>query len=242
MSGSTYVYSRHHLSRMPDKITAQILAFYGRCADDEHHRYRSWEHCFGYFRNRRALDHDTAALHLAFYLASWGMYRGSSALLWKDYKIHKPAIAKLLEEKFKPLWNLRFDDASNDQTTADLIVSLSHDLKTTYQKKITTVNGKPRAKFQPSEILVTKILLGTVGCTPACDRFFIDGFRSTSLGYSRFGPRFLGKVFQFCRTHKVALLKIQDKIYSKSGTRYPMMKLVDMYFWELGSRRAARRR
>jgi hypothetical protein len=50
-----------------------------------HHRYRSWEHCYRYFHRSIpeaiAVDHDHAALQLGFYLASWGMCRGSGFLL-----------------------------------------------------------------------------------------------------------------------------------------------------------------
>lgn len=42
----------------------------------EHHRYRSWEYCYGYFHRTTpsgiAADRDQAALQLGFYLASWG--------------------------------------------------------------------------------------------------------------------------------------------------------------------------
>jgi hypothetical protein len=47
----------------------------------------SWEHCYRFFnsrtRNVLLAEKDSAALHLG-YLASWGMYRGSSpaALLY----------------------------------------------------------------------------------------------------------------------------------------------------------------
>jgi hypothetical protein len=40
--------------------------------------------------------------------------------------------------------------------------------------------GTPK-DFSPSDTLITKFLLGTVGCTPACDRYFILGFRRAGL-------------------------------------------------------------
>ncbi len=73
---------------------------------DPHHSFNSWKHCFNYFKeNHSRLNEedvlDIAALHLGFYLASWGMMRGSRDLLQKDYKIHKgycrkPQISQLL--------------------------------------------------------------------------------------------------------------------------------------------------
>src|SRR3954453_15052724 len=59
---------------------------------DLHHRYRSWEHCYQYFHGATpaavAADRDVAALRLGFYLASWGMYRGSGFLLQNAYTVH----------------------------------------------------------------------------------------------------------------------------------------------------------
>lgn len=152
-----------------NQIAAEIISFYESLAADTNHRFRSWEHCFGHFRNRQKLATeealDTACLHLAFYLASWGMYRGSSALLWKDNKIHSLAIERLLDPKYKPLWDLQIDDPVQDEATAGLIISLSNELKKVYREQITSVNGEKR-NHRDSETLISKILLGTVGCTP----------------------------------------------------------------------------
>ena len=55
--------------------------------DDSNHRFKSWEHCYYAFGDDNKTI-DELALHLAFYLASWGMYRGKCGIFWKDYKIH----------------------------------------------------------------------------------------------------------------------------------------------------------
>ena len=59
---------------------------------DTFNRYESWKHCYEAFEDV-SKDNDYLALHLGFYLASWGMYRGSTGLLQKDYKIHVGAVA-----------------------------------------------------------------------------------------------------------------------------------------------------
>lgn len=219
-------------------IQTQILGFHKNLTLDSNHRYLSWEHCYSYFRKQLDInnhDHlDTAALHLAFYLASWGMYRGSSPLLWKDYRIHKPAIQKLFEPQFKSLWDLKFDDPAQDLTSAKQIESLAEEIRSIYRGQITTVNGKPKPNFQPSDVLITKILLGTLGCTPACDRFFIDGFRHSKLPYSRFGNKFLMEVFRFYRKHGQIFLETQESVNKLGEVHYPAMKLADMYFWQIG--------
>jgi len=43
---------------------------------------------------------DHLCLHLAFYLASWGMYRGSSKLLQKDYKVHATSVKELMKKEY----------------------------------------------------------------------------------------------------------------------------------------------
>ena len=77
-------------------IERPIVRLHRSLAVDRHHRYRSWGHCYRYFARRRRIRSaqgiDHGALQLGFYLASWGMYRGSSFLLWKDYRIHRYAV------------------------------------------------------------------------------------------------------------------------------------------------------
>ena len=73
---------------------------------DKKDRFLSWVHCYRRFSeifkkpNLTEENIDYLALNLAFYLASWGMYRGSSFLLQKDYTIHKDIVKELYEFKF----------------------------------------------------------------------------------------------------------------------------------------------
>lgn len=79
-----------------------IRAYFEQNMSDPHGRYLSWEHCYKVFLENRDANDEQAinhlALHLAFYLASWGMYRGSSFLLQKDYKVHIPVV-KIIQQK-----------------------------------------------------------------------------------------------------------------------------------------------
>ena len=67
-------------------------------------RYKSWEWCHQAFIDKKddisEENIEFLSLHLAFYLASWGMYRGSSFLLQKDYRIHIPIIKEVLNHKY----------------------------------------------------------------------------------------------------------------------------------------------
>ena len=220
---------------MANDIKSRVLDFYNRLARDSNHRYRSWEHCFEYFRQHKAFntpEHiDRASLHLAFYLASWGMYRGSSFLLWKDYTIHRYAVSLLSEPEYEPLWDLDLDHV--DSAAIGQILSLSHALREVYRRHITEVDGKPKM-ITPSDTLITKILLGTVGCTAACDRLFILGFRHSGLPFSRFDKTFLCTLVDFYKRNSGDFKQVQDAMAQQGSIRYPMMKLLDMYFWNIG--------
>ena len=52
---------------------ALLFTFYGRSKEND-------------------VNLDYLSLQLAFYLASWGMYRGSSFLIQKDYRVHIPVV------------------------------------------------------------------------------------------------------------------------------------------------------
>jgi len=93
---------------------------------------------------------------------------------------------------------------------------------------------------QPTDTLVTKVLLGTFGCLPACDRYFIDGFKSQEFSYSYVNEPFIKRVLHFCRSNVDDLRVEQRRIEGDSGVRYPLMKSVDMYFWQFGFDAAAR--
>ena len=55
-------------------------------------RYISFDYCYNYFRTTNDLTQDIekSCLVLGFYLASWGMFRGSSFLLQKSIKHFEP--------------------------------------------------------------------------------------------------------------------------------------------------------
>ena len=96
-----------------DYITRCAEEYFRTLRNDENDRLRSWEHCYSHFMEARQQanpDIDYLSLQLAFYLASWGMYRGSSFLLQKDYRIHIPVVRELLQPKYDPLAGIECDE------------------------------------------------------------------------------------------------------------------------------------
>lgn len=209
-------------------IESTILSFHQQLQSDTNHRYKSWEHCFTYFSEAPA-DEEIACLHLAFYLASWGMYRGSSFLLWKDYLVHREVVKQLLS-----LQHLRRIDFSKPcSEEIDEIFTILAWIRNWYQDNITNINGEAKT-IHVTDTLVTKIMLGTLGCIPAYDRYFIEGMRAKGLRHSRLTHNTFLPVVDFYKRNQGDFDSAQQSIRHRSGISYPAMKLVDMYFWQIG--------
>ena len=203
-----------------------IRTYYDQCDRNPDGRYRSWEHCYRFFQEH-CLDllhvKKTAALQLGFYLASWGMYRGSSFLLQHAFTAHLPVIHVLASPQFSDLWQRDVGTQDGDVELAETLLALVDSVKAAYKRFGT-----------PTDTLATKILLGTVGCLPACDRYFIRGFRKQGYPYSGVNLPLVNRILEFVTRNRRELAETQATIFDRGGLRYPLMKLVDMYFWQLG--------
>lgn len=60
-------------------------------AERQSSNLNSWRYCYNAFSDPSA-TRESLALHLGFYLASWGMMRGSSFLREFDYTVHLPIV------------------------------------------------------------------------------------------------------------------------------------------------------
>jgi len=192
----------------------KIIEKYIRLNNQEFERYNSWNHCYEAFG--KIEDYKLLSLHLGFYLASWGMYRGSSKLLERDYLVHVDAV-KII----KKYWFLRCDlehevALHNLKKILNLIEELSSYYKTTHD-------------VTPTDTLISKIILGTLGCLPAFDRFFVDGVKKQGNTFKTLKKKSLKGLFTFVESNQLELKNIQ-----KLHPQYPIMKIVDMYFWQIG--------
>ena len=76
-----------------------------------------------------------------------------------------------------------------------------------------------------------RFLLGTLACVPAYDGLFKSGLKQKGIQQT-FSEKGFGKLISFCHSHREEFKKAQDCISKEF--RYPMMKVVDMYFWSKG--------
>jgi hypothetical protein len=209
--------------------TTKIHDFYKLLETDEHNRYDSWKHCFNTFSNINQ-DDDILALHLGFYLASWGMYRGSAALLQKSYKVHLGAITLI-----RNFYHLRCDELNEVSTVHKKdILELNKQLFKHYNSFTYFDNKNVLKCRKPTDTLISKIILGTLGCSPAFDRYFNDGVKKHNFSFTSFSDKNFDEIFNFVDNNKSELLKLQSELMLSQGLHYPLLKLVDIYFWHEG--------
>ena len=221
-----------------DELINAAQTFYDDARANENGRSRSWEHCYRVFRDARtdpSPDCDYLSLHLAFYLASWGMYRGSSFLLQKDYKVLVPVVEEILKPEYDCLFGVACADLRKLEVQA-MLTNARNYIADYFDPIREKVAGR-KVTTSVSPVLITKILMGTLGCVPAYDRFFQDGvatYKVTTQEYSL--RRSVLPLVEFYEAHNYRLEE------ARRGMRpgdlvYPQMKLLDMGFCRLGSRR-----
>lgn len=204
----------------------KLLIIQNEIANDKFNRYNSWEHCFKVFGNKE-LDNDYLALHLGFYLASWGMYRGSTGLLQKDYKVHIDAVQIIKKYHF-----LRSEH--DIEKTIDDVIEVKNKLAS-YYNIIPYINSKGESKnITPTDTLISKILLGTLGCCPAFDQYFVDGVKAHKYKFNKFDKTSMELILDFIKEYQNELHQLQKDFKTEFNIQYPTMKLIDMYFWNEG--------
>lgn len=191
----------------------KIIKKFVKLNSKKHERYNSWNHCYSAFKNET--NEKILSLHLGFYLASWGMYRGSSKLLQKDYLVHLEATRII-----KKYWYLRCEQNNEVEIKhLDSILQLIKELSSYY---------KEENNVTATDTLISKIILGTLGCLPAFDRYFIEGVKNEGYSFKTLKKRSLVELFSYIESD-LDLKEIQNKY-----PQYPKMKIIDMYFWQIG--------
>jgi hypothetical protein len=188
----------------------------------ENHNYRSWERCYKFFCSKPR-DRDLACLHLTAYLTSFGMYRGSAFIASKDYLVHEDAVAAV-EGYYGRLQNL---DLSGCCKNIDHVFSLRQQLASAYKRR---ADG-----HVATETLVTKIMMGALGCAPAHDIYLREGLREGSLPQA-FSEKSYLEMLEFCDKESDDFEKARRHLNQRPQrlVDYPIMRVVDIYFWQRG--------
>ena len=222
-----------------DELINAAQTFYDDARANENGRSRSWEHCYRVFRDARtdpSPDYDYLSLHLAFYLASWGMYRGSSFLLQKDYKVLSPIVEEILKPEYDCLFGVACADLRKSEVQM-VLETVYGNIADHFGPMRDQVAGREVAS-RVSPVLITKILMGTLGCVPAYDRFFVDGIKKYKVTTQEYSPESVRKLAKFYEAHNDRLEEARRGMRT-DDLIYPQMKVLDMGFWQIGFERDA---
>ena len=186
-------------------------------------RYASFDYCFNYFQSFRDGNISTlcspanvqlSCLQLGFYLASWGMLRGSAELLQKS-AMHLIPVIEVIARTDASLWEL--DAHCYTETNIHRLLDVASHLR--------------QANSGMSDILVTKIMLGVFGNVPAFDTNFKRGCQVAT-----FGPKALRKIGAFYQDHsaiidafRVPTLDFVNGVPTQR--KYTRAKVIDMAFF-----------
>jgi hypothetical protein len=196
-------------------------------------RYASFDYCFNYFQSFREQGHigeivapanmQQSCLQLGFYLASWGMLRGSTLLLWRSVRF-LGGVVRAIAEGDKRLWDVDVDSYTDEN--------------------IKLLLGARRAIWRAlgghdsvTDTLVTKIMLGVYGNIPAYDTYFRRGLGTTGVS-----EKSLKKVAEFYRLHKEVIDEFAGTVCTfdfhtgeKTRRHYTKAKIVDMALFMEGN-------
>lgn len=198
-------------------------------------REQSYDHCFNYFADAQDLESDMqkSCAVLGFYLASWGMYRGSSFLLKRTNSSYLGDVVQVIQARRPELSSIDLDNYTdqNINTVLDTYKSLKEALQIGRERHIT---------------LVTKIMVATFGCVPAFDQYLFEGFRRVldnraRIPSDRLTTDSLSILAAFYRANRNDI----DTLHNESRTvafgsdlvtdhKLSRAKIVDMYCFNLG--------
>ncbi|HEV3164124.1 MAG TPA: hypothetical protein VGZ22_08835 [Isosphaeraceae bacterium] len=204
-------------------------------------RYSSFDYCFNYFQairesGRLATLLDGASLQisclqLGFYLASWGMMRGLTPLQQKSSRALAPVVRTIVTADEK-LWMTDADDYL-DSTSRAAVLEFADSLRVTLQRSLRNADSEERA---PTDTLISKIMLGTMGCVPAFDAFFCQGFRT-----HRLSDRSLQDLGTFYAENRKLIdgsrvCTFDFDTQKRTRRRHTRAKVIDTIFWVEGSK------
>lgn len=199
---------------------------------NKNERYASFDYCYNYFHNFYKNDKiyeisntdnlENSCLHLWFYLASWWMMRWSSFLLWKSLKHFVPLIIEI-SKLDKSYFDIDIDNYN------DINIEKLLDLKKIIIKALWEENN-------PSDTLISKIMLWIFWNIPAFDRFLkewlkVSWFNKKSLNLIKNNYLENKKIFD-----NLNIKTINFNTWKDSEVKYKKAKLIDMYWfmkWQL---------
>lgn len=197
-----------------------------------YNRPRSWDFCYNHFLDLEQVtaDRQASSMQLGYYLASWGMLRGSGYLFKKTNARHYLDVLRLVEEYDKDVRGIT-PERFGEVKVQELLVSLYNDLAA----RLLPEGGRRIT-------LVTKTMMGIWGVFPSLDQYFVNTFKDLAKSsghprvFSRFTANTIDYIGEFYTAHREELddlaagyRTVDFYTGEASNHQYPVAKVIDIY-------------
>ena len=212
------------------------LAEYRREAecDGRYPREKSWDYLWDYIQPLATSPYGRnilvtgerlrlTALHIGFYLASWGMFRGSGELYKQNIDFYELLSQYVFLRLDPPFWDVRFDRLRTDDNAVGVVNSTLSSLQRFFRGEL------PQ---QDMDLIIGKLLLGVWGQCPAVDAHFKEGY---CCSFPEEKPK-LSADFLKSLAIKANYNHWNLTIARANGMAYPKGKVVDMAFYQFGQK------
>jgi hypothetical protein len=196
------------------------------------HRYASFDYCYNYFNSfsnkseiATSKNVEKSCLHIGSYLASWGMYRGSSFLLQEKSVRYYKELVTWFSQCPPKYWEIDVDNYNDENriTLLEIYSSISKILSLSENR---------------SPVLVTKIMLGVFSNTPAFDRNFKKTFSkhfNSKPGFTKYNKNSLLALSEFYIQNQKIINRLCSRTKTldflsgrNTETPYTKAKIIDM--------------
>lgn len=130
-------------------------------------RERSWDFCFNYFQDnpRPTRNMELSCLQLGYYLASWGMLRGSAFLFKETNALHYRSAIEVIEQHNEAMLGVDVDQYNEDSVLGNL------------DSAWYAIRDSLLPEGGSASTLVSKVMMGVWGCLPSYDTYFVRTMR-----------------------------------------------------------------
>lgn len=211
----------------------QARTYYSQSHGDAYPRLKAWDFLWDYIHSVEewmdlASDENirNTALNIGFYLANWGMFRGSSELPNVNVRFFEDLSGHLFSEIPEEFWNLTLKDFT-PKNMEDLGV---------FDEGVKKIKEFGGGRVSWTQTLSTKLLLGVWGHCPARDRYFNQGAKkykdeTGNLATGNISVRYLMRLNALRQSESWTIPEFK----TPKGNRYPVGKVIDMAFFQYGS-------
>lgn len=212
-------------------FTKEAKKYYSHSRGDDYPRLRAWDYLWDYMQSvdewadlASNKNIRNTALNIGFYLANWGMFRGSSGLPYVNLRFFEDLTSFLFTEIPTEFWNLTLKEFK-PENTKNLEV---------FDEGIRKIRDFGKNRITWTQTLTTKLLLGIWGQCPAFDTYFSQGFKKYETETGNILPRIISARY-LIRLNELRKNWPRLEFKTPDGNRYPMGKVIDMAFFQYGA-------